>query len=619
MHVRSWLAACSALSLLVGPPAHAQPRPPASYPVSEFVLEYVLPHSAHPPRSELLHVEVGLLETPGGYKGPQVWDSAVPVWLDALPKRPGRFFASGLTQASRGVIAALRRRGIGGVIITVPEIEEGSGLDLRPEGQTSLRLKIWTGRAADVSTFAEGERFSSLPAESRVDLPAHAWILAGSPVQAGGERGLLRIDAVENYAMWLSRHPGRRVDAQLSPGPESGTARLDYRVAENRPWYTYAQWSNTGTRDTTRSRPRFGFVHNQLSGLDDTLRLDYVSGNFDEVHGFFGSYEAPLEFLTRKLRVSVAGDYTRYDASTVGLSFGKLKGRQWDVGADLIYQVFQWRQLFVDVVAGARFTHAKVDNKLVGTNGEDDFFMPRFGLRVERDTLESTLRFATEVDFNVSSIAGTERRQVELLGRANGVKDFTRLRWNGSLSLYLESVINRAAWQDPSTPGSSTLAHEAFLQFRGQYTFDKRVAPQFEMVAGGLYSVRGYKQSIVAGDTVVMGSAEYRLHVPRLFYPEAEPREAPVVGHFRTSPQYVFGRPDWDFVVRAFFDAAWVKDADRFSFEPNDALLGTGGGVELQLMRNFSVRYDVGVSLKSVDALQEALNVEHYVVVTLLY
>ena len=624
MHVRSWLAAWSALSLFLGLEAHAQPQPPGSYPVSSFVLEYVLPHPEHPPLAELLKAEVELHRTPGGYEGPQVWDPTVRVRLDALPPTPGRFFPRGLTQASRGIIAELARYGIGGVIITVPEIEEGTGRDLRPgaqtpDAQTTLRLKIWTGRAADVTTLGEGDRFAALPAESRVDMPAHAWILEDSPVQPGGDRGLLRMDAIDAYAMRLSRHPSRRVDAELSPGHESGTAMLDYRVAENRPWYAYAQWSNTGTQDTTRSRPRFGFVHDQVTGRDDILRLDYVSGNFDEVHGFFGSYEAPLPFHSRRVRVAVYGDYTKYDASTVGLSFADFEGEQWDVSVDLIWQAFQWRELFVDLVVGERWTHAKVDNNLLGTDGKDDFFLPRFGVRVERDTLESSLRFATDVDFNVSSIAGTKRSQVELLGRANGVKDFTRLRWNGTLSVYLEALLDRAAWADPSTPGSSTLAHEAFLAFRGQYTFDKRVAPQFEMVAGGLYSVRGYEQSLVAGDTVVMGTVEYRLHLPRLFYPESEPREAPLVGRFRAAPQYVFGRPDWDLILRAFFDAAWVKDAERFSFEPDDALLGAGGGVELQLLRNFSVRYDVGVSLDSVGGLADKYDVEHYVVVTLLY
>ena len=46
--------------------------------------------------------------------------------------------------------------GIDGVFVTVPDIEPGTGRDLRPEGQTGLRLRIWTGRIAGVTTLADG-------------------------------------------------------------------------------------------------------------------------------------------------------------------------------------------------------------------------------------------------------------------------------------------------------------------------------------------------------------------------------------------------------------------------------------------------------------------------------
>ena len=110
-----------------------------------------------------------------------------------------------------------------------------------------------------------------------------------------------------------------------APGREPGSSEVRYRVAESKPWFAYAHWSNTGSRDTTRSRPRFGFVHNQLFGIDDSLRIDYVSGNFDEVQGFFGSYEVPIAF-EKRLRLIAAGSYSEYDASSVGLSFANFKG-----------------------------------------------------------------------------------------------------------------------------------------------------------------------------------------------------------------------------------------------------------------------------------------------------
>ena len=106
-----------------------------------------------------------------------------------------------------------------------------------------------------------------------------------------------------------------------------GTTRLAYHVAEQKPWLVYAQVGNYGTEGTTEWRERFGFSHNQLTGNDDVLRLDYVTGNFDEVHAGFGSYEVPIWRLDR-LRLRGYGSYSEYDASEVGARPARLPGRR---------------------------------------------------------------------------------------------------------------------------------------------------------------------------------------------------------------------------------------------------------------------------------------------------
>ena len=54
-------------------------------------------------------------------------------------------------------------------------------------------------RVADVATMADGDRYSGLAVDERTDHPSHEWILALSPVRPGGERGLLRIDDINDY------------------------------------------------------------------------------------------------------------------------------------------------------------------------------------------------------------------------------------------------------------------------------------------------------------------------------------------------------------------------------------------------------------------------------------
>ena len=138
-------------------------------------------------------------------------------------------------------------------------------------------------------------------------------------------------------------------------------------------------------------------------------------------------------------------------------------------------------------------------------------------------------------------------------------------------------------------------------------------------MVGGLHSVRGYAQSILAGDTALLGSIEYRLHVPRLFYPKSRPLLVPFLGEFRDRPPYVYGSPDWDLILRAFFDVADVRPSHGSAFETAQSIKSVGGGVELQLLRNLNVRFDIGVALDDVPRLASRGSIEPHLSITVLY
>ncbi len=68
----------------------------------------------------------------------------------------------------------------------------------------------------------------------------------------------------------------------------------------------------------------------------------------------------------------------------------------------------------------------------------------------------------------------------------------------------------------------------------------------------------------------------------------------PLIGDFRVSPQQVYSRPDWDFVLRTFVDAGYSYRNDRpedFD-EYNAFLLSAGVGLEATLGRHLRVRVD---------------------------
>ncbi|MGD8394408.1 MAG: ShlB/FhaC/HecB family hemolysin secretion/activation protein [Candidatus Eiseniibacteriota bacterium] len=596
-----------------------------TYPVSDFVVEYALDHPRHIPEVDVLDLEVGLTSVGSAYTAPRPVDRTVRMRLSSLPEG-AQLTATAIQHINQYIVSTFNRSGYNGVIVTVPDIDEQTGRDLRPGGDTQLHLRIWTGRVSRVATLADGPRFASLTVDERTNHHAHEWIRERAPVQPGGERGLLDVHALEEYAAALSRHRGRRVDVELSPGPVTGTSDVTLRVAENKPWSVYAQYSNTGTSSTTKNRERFGFSHDQLLSRDDSLRVDYTTGDFDEVTAVNGSYEGPFSLAAPRLRFRLRGLYSKFDASEVGIvdTSSDLHGEQWLGEGDLIANVLQRDELFVDLSAGARYHQMRVNQSdLLGSGGLPlnrldratvDYVVPSVGVQVERSTRISDLHLALGVDAGFTDASKEERA---VLGNEPADKDFVLVRGDGSYSFYLEPLIDRFAWEDPSTPESSTLAHEIALSLRGQWALDHRLVPQYQQIAGGFFSVRGYKQASVAGDSLLLGSAEYRLHLPRLFAP-APPPAVPVLGRFRWRPEAVYGQSDWDLIFRLFSDAAQVWVSHPVADESDESLLSVGGGVELQLLRNLSLRLDAGRALSNAGG-SEAGDMRGHVLATLVY
>jgi hemolysin activation/secretion protein len=151
-------------------------------------------------------------------------------------------------------------------------------------------------------------------------------------------------------------------------------------------------------------------------------------------------------------------------------------------------------------------------------------------------------------------------------------------------------------------PRRSTLAHELYGSVRGQITVtNDRLPPGFAYPIGGLYTVRGYPEALVSGDDVVVATAEYRFHLPRLL-PAGPPSEF-FERRFRLRPTPEGRRPDWGLILRAFFDAG--KTLRHGATKPEDSensgetLVSAGFGFELDLRQNLTARIDWGWPLES--------------------
>lgn len=574
-------------------PQYVQEIDPRAYPDGD----------PRPAIAELMRdIRVDLVHTPSGYTA---WRPAgmpgtshLSMTLEEIAHRPAERYSDAAIQQ---VVLALRNAltqappdgpGLMGVVVRVP-LAAG---DTEPG---ELAIPIVTGVVEQIRTLGAGDRLPGAVGPARINHPLHRKIKDRSSVQPGD---VLQRELIDEHVYLWRRHPGRRVDVAIAPGEQPYGVNLDYLVTENDPLLLYGQVSNTGTRQTERWRFRFGLLHNQLTGNDDILSLDYNTAEFSRTHAFNGSYEARVWDFDR-LRWRVYGTWSEFDASEVGFSDLRFTGEMWQVGAEMIANIYQDGPLFVDAVGGARFMHAEIENFFFNFSileGSADFIIPNLGLRLERATDVAVTQGSLMFEGSAGWFTDTGRSDLVPLGRPFPDNDWAVMRWNLGHAFYLEPVLNPRAWADPATWRSSTLAHEFSLNFRGQYAFDNRLIPHVTMVAGGMYSVRGYPESAVSGDTVLIGSAEYRFHLPRIFAPTPAPGE--VLGQpFRWRAQYVYGQPDWDLILKGFVDAARNIHSDRREFESDNTLLSTGVGLELQIKRNVNLRLDWGYVLREVD------------------
>jgi hemolysin activation/secretion protein len=606
-----------------------------AYPIDRLELRYapsVEGHPDHPQPAEVLKgVSVRLTRTDQGWIAhrPKDHPRSSAVRLDQLPQRDERrFYPSAIVAMARAIVRRMNQRGYIGVFVT----PQPQGLE--DAEQPTLVMEMLTSTVGRVRTLAGGRRIRGQA--NRINNPKHRWIREHSPLRPAPEASdepvtqpetgpdpdpdgseqppqradvygdLLREAPIDRYINFLNRFPGRSVEAAIGSGQQEHTASLDYLVNESRPLFVYAQVSNAGTESTNRVRQRVGLTYAQLLGIDDTLDLDYSTASLD-THSVSGGYELPLTD-SRRLRGRVHGLYSTYQASDVGQSRTNFDGQTWAFGAELKQNLLQFQNpigpgwWFADLSLGVRVTNVRVESETFGLSfeGESMFVIPVAGLSLEKRTRLAS----TNASLSIEWIRALEGSAMELgdLGRDRVDQSVPLLRGSLSHSIYLEPLLNPRGWANPERWGSSTLAHELSFRVHGQLPLNgERLVPQFQATAGGLFTVRGYEESFSAGDAMVGGSLEYRLHIPRLLKPKNEPID--LLGRpFNLRPPRVYAAPDWDLVLKGFVDGAFlaVNDPERFEKE-TQSLLGGGVGVELSFRQRFSVRLDWGAVLLEVE------------------
>lgn len=591
------------------------------FPVSRFDVQYLDDYPRLPMPQAFTKIRVSLKRVSQGYTVPSLEDLKNPSIKDdihtfalgevELFNPTLAFSSSAINLISRKIVEKVNELGVVGIYVSVDTDQINTvGEDLRAPSDLSLTLYV----AASTVSFLDAVEMN--PDGEEVSLSKETKrILELSPVQEvvdeEGESNLLEKEALENYIFALNRHPSRKVDVRIRPEGEN-EASVHFLIQQVKP---YRFIFNTSNSAKDRFDNQLDFVHNQLTGNDDTLKLSGSTTDWVHKRSHIVSYEAPfVDSFRHRFELhwsnseffSTVDNFVNPDGSNKDVL-----GKQFALGAKLENNVYQSRDFFIDVVTDVTFRNVKSNNKL-GNFGwaEAYFLMPEVSLTFTRSTALSSLFQSISFQRGFPNIANTDQRQVNALGRGPGPDQTTPIsiqpsiiKWNTFVSFFLEPIIHPQSWNDPSTPESSTLAHEVNFSTTGQYTNEYRLPPQFKFSCGGLYSVRGYPTDMDSGDIGFNINLEYKFHLPRVFNIQPLP-ELVELGTtqrpFKWAPSYVYDRPDWDLVFKAFVDyGRLINNArkDAIPDESNYHLLGYGLGLELMIKSYLQLRADWAVAV----------------------
>ena len=550
-------------------------------------------HADLPTDSTLMQTSVKLYQTDTVYSGSaDSKGTEVTLTLEELSKRTGSLTDSARVSIQNAVVANMNTKGVGGVACLIEPAANAQGTNT---------MKVVAAQFGGVRTIASGVRAGETG--QSINDANQQRIKNESPIKQGD---VMKKEVLEDYLYSLSRFPGRTVSAAVSNEPTSAQVMLDYYVQEKKVFDVYAGVSNTGTTETSKYQYRVGLLATQLTNNDDILSIDYQNSNFQDTQSVNSYYDARVGEL-KDFRWRLTGQWGQYYSSDLGLASESFNGNNWGVQGDLIWTFLQKGNAFLDFDGGVKTWGATTQNNLLGTNG-DATFVTLSGML---DAIATGDTWAIQGSVGgMYTTTNASQQSLDELGRTDTSKAWTT--FNGSMygSFYLDPFLD-SSWSN-SQSLYKPLIHEIFGSLRGQYAFDYRLTPLSQYTMGGLYTIRGFAQSITAGDNALVGTIEYRMHLPRMFSPSVPTGSFPSANKpFKWGPDSSTGAaPDWDLVLSTFFDAGTVSANQAFAFEVNTPMYSAGVGLDLTIMTNVAVGIDWGWALNSIDKQSAGIQVD---------
>jgi len=464
--------------------------------------------------------------------------------MDVLERFKGQRTLDELGQAALAVQDLYRQAGYGAVIAYVPAQTATDGL---------ATIAVLEGRLKNVEVIGN-KQFSE------------ANILRSVPLLAPGLTPQVR--RIDTQIQLANESPAKQIAVLLEAGERLGEVDAHITVTEA----AAQRWSigldNTGNAATGRLRANVGYLNSTLWDLDHQLSLQFqfAPEKLRSVAVYSASYRVP--FYAHGLTLDAFAAYSNVDGGSSGTAAGPLQfsGKGEVFGGRLTKYLPRMGEMDQRVIFGLdrrayinACSIAGLPGGACGSAGES--------VTVHPVSLEYTVQKSGDrpVGANVSiirnlALGGTYGSDASFDAvRAGANRHYTSLRFN-----VFGGLLVAGQWQ-------------AQVRVAGQATRDALVSgEQFSL--GGAYSVRGFEEREILGDSGVSGSAE--IYAPDL---------AKSVGEAFNSVR-----------VLAFVDAGQVRNrlgTPCRGVSTNCELLSFGAGLRVNAGR-FQFRLDLAQALR---------------------
>jgi len=378
---------------------------------------------------------------------------------------------------------------------------------------------------------------------------------------------------LEETVNLLNLNPDRYISPVVSKGPDQKTLALNYNIYEANPWHYFLQVDNSGTDDRQWS-PRIGLINTNLLGFDDKLTVFHQSrwdSGFDDQYSIYGSYDFPI--MGPKLRLDLFGGYSKFNVNGGGgidfLGDGKLYGGR------LRYNVFQKNGWFYDLTTTLSREESKVSSSIfsaiLGSKVKMDLW--GIGVNVHRRNDMANTNLAYDYVMRIGG-SGQDKYWNGLTGaRTNAEKDFAIHTITANHSQYLKAdriqrITGSLRWIIP----------------------EDRLVPAKMTTFGGMYSVRGYRESRIVADGGILASVQYEYDLVKR--DAAQGQAAQTLGDYELRK----------LAPLAFFDYGKAKMEDKVAGEKgSEELYSIGVGALVEVGEHFSGALYYGYPLESTD------------------